>query len=283
MYKVGFMVGHQSYVPHAEVLVESIKSFGGILKETPIAIMTPKHKKVEMNIEGITQVEFTIPRKYQRIPYVDKMYAAMNFEQLANGPILWMDVDSIVLQEPKALEIDGSIGISVVDKKNIGLAYEAQMDEFWTSIYGYFEIEKIEKGLCTTIGEEAIKPYFNAGLVAVKAEKGLFDKVVKGIEALYKNDVIKKKIQSSKPHSQYFYQAVLTGAILSSYDIEDISFMNDSINYPLHLKNKHPRKFDVDEIQTLRYDNYFDKSKGLPALKHIIREKEQYLGRIDYY
>lgn len=283
MYKVGFMVGHQSYVPHAEVLVESIRSFGGYLKDAPIAIMTPKHQNVIMNIQGITQVDFVVPRKYQRVPYVDKMIAAMHFEQLADGPILWMDVDSIVLQEPLALKIDQGISVKVVDKRNIGLKVDEPLDGVWKSIYEYYGLEDKFQGITTTIDCISIKPYFNAGLVAVNSDKGIFAKTVEGIEVLLKNGLVKKSIQSSKELNIFFHQAVLTGAILASYDWDEIILMGDMVNYPLHFKNKYPRELGFDSIQTLRYDTYFDKSKGLGAIKHIIREKEQYLGTNWYY
>ena len=45
-YHIGMMINHSSYVPHAELLIKSIRKNGGIYRECPIFVMTPKHTNI---------------------------------------------------------------------------------------------------------------------------------------------------------------------------------------------------------------------------------------------
>jgi len=284
-YHIGMMIGHSSYVPHAELLIKSIRKNGGIYRECPIFVMTPKHAKVAWYFEEASQLEYVVPEELRKLPFADKMLAAADFEKNIDASYIWMDVDSIVLHEPKewALYNKGEIGVKAVDQRNIGCSFEEIITPFWKEIYEYFGVSTDVFPLFSTVGQEKIKPYFNAGMIVIKEHKNLFTCVSNGLKDLLKNPIILEKLQTDFSHRIFFHQAVLSIAILAKYSEKDIYIMNDWVNYPLHFRSQYPRCIDFEELETIRYDTYFENHEAPIELTSLIEHNESLLKIRWYY
>ena len=126
-------------------------------------------------------------------PFAVKVFAAAAAESLARGQadyLAWMDSDSIVVSEPKALLLsDGKdLGYRPVDHTLIGSPYDAPIDRFWESIYrhcGVPESRGFPFPMVTSVDERRIRPYFNAGLLVVRPERGLLQSWRERFHRLY--------------------------------------------------------------------------------------------------
>lgn len=282
---IGMMIGHSSYVPHGELLIKSIRKNGGVYRECPIFVLTPEHANIVWCFEEGNQLEYEVPEGLRKLPFADKMLAAAAFEKNTDGPYIWMDVDSIVLQEPKEWILDNNdeIGIKAVDKQNIGCPFEDAITPFWNEIYQYFGVSTDVFPLFSTVGQEKMKPYFNAGMIVIKKHNNLFASVVSGMKDLLKKTIIVEKIQTDFLHSIFFHQAVLSVAILARYPEKNICIMNDRVNYPLHFRSQYPRCFDFEELETIRYDTYFEEHEVPIELTSLIEHKKDLLKMRWYY
>lgn len=284
-YHIGMMIGHNSYVPHGELLIRSIRKNGGIYRDCPIFVMTPKHLKIVWCSEYANQLEYEVPEELRKLPFSDKMLAAAVFEKHIKDSYIWMDVDSIVLQEPKEWALDNryEIGLKAVDQRNIGCLFEMVITPFWKEIFKYYGVSTDIFPLISTVGQEKIKPYFNAGMVVVKNHKNLFTSVASGMKDLLKNPIISEKIQTDVLHSIFFHQAVLSVSILAKYPKEHIYIMKDRINYPLHYRDQYPLCIDFEKLETIRYDTYFEENKVPIELASLIEDRENLLKMRWYY
>lgn len=282
-YQIGIMVGHNSFIPHGELLIKSIRNNGGLYHSCPISILTPKHAKVMWKNKEAKQIEFDVPLELRTLPFADKMIAAAFFEKRINGPYIWLDVDSIVLHEPKEWDLDNRyIGIKPVDKRNIGCLYEETITSFWKEIYKYFNLNTDVFPVYSTVGEEKIKPYFNVGMVVIKKHKDLFTKVVNAIINLLKNPIIIKKIHTDISHRIFFHQAVFSVATLAEYPRKNIYLMNYQVNYPLHYREQYPHYINFKDLETIRYDTYFEKQQTPIELVSLVENNESSL-KINWY
>ncbi len=257
--EIGFMIGEKTYLSHAIQLVESIQRNGGFLKSSRIVIMIPLHADFEVEIPCTEQRTFSIPPEMERIPFVDKMFAASAFESACKGSYLWMDVDSIVLKEPISILIHNKIGIKAVDKRNIGILQENPLDLIWKELYNYYMLsEKNQHALSTTISREMIHPYFNVGFVCVLEKRGLFQRTCEGILDLIYEDTIKNILDESPVYQVFFHQAVFTCALLKLYSEQERSILPIHINFPLHFYKEMRGEISLLDLQSVRYDSYFE-------------------------
>ena len=267
MKSIGFMIKHPHFITHAKALVNSIRMFGGILANYAIFILVPPEFDTNINIPSANIMEFSLSKELTQYPFVDKIAAAQKLEQHLQGDgFIWMDADSLVLQSPENLILnsDKKIGFKPVDKKNIGISFNQELDDFWHEIYNYFELTPSFIKYRTSVSEEKIYPYINAGLITIPNPEQVFTKTMQAIVDLAQKESIKGKIQSSVPHRIFFHQAVLTVAILKTFTPQERVHLPNNINYPLHFHNE--LNHDLDSIQTLRYDTFFNDSPTIPSL-----------------
>lgn len=84
MNKIGFFIGHESYINKAKVLVESLFNNTSLLQEYELIALYPNHLSLAIDIHQITQISFELPTHYRSIPFIDKMFAAAEFESICN-------------------------------------------------------------------------------------------------------------------------------------------------------------------------------------------------------
>lgn len=286
MQNIGFMVGDMSLVPHAQVLVETIRNNSETFKESNIFVLIPQHKQIKLNIENIHQIEFDLPQDFLSLPYADKMWAAAALEKHLTGQgFIWLDVDSLILQEPHEFVLPSrkSIGYKAVDIRNIGIPADEPLDDFWQTIYSHFYLDSTTTNpMKTTITQESIHPYINAGMIVLSHPRRLFATVTQAILDLHKHPVIEKKLKESNLHRIFFHQAILTVSILYIFPQNEIHYLSPYINYPLQFNDR--LLLDLNLIQTVRYDMFFNENNlVLEAIQKIVSGREEELKMSWYY
>lgn len=281
MKKIGFFIGHGNYLNHARVLCKSILENTSLTQEYQIFAMTPEYIDLKVDIPGVVQINVDVPMIYRSIPFIDKMLAAASFESNCADGYIWMDVESYFFKPMEFLN-DAGIYVNPVDKRNIGDVYGGGQSTIWQIIYRYFQLSKEQPYVNTSVTKEKIYPYFNVGMVVVNKHKDLFKTVREAILELLDYDELKKQIDESVIHKIFMHQAIFSCAVMKKYG-KNIKPLPYGVSYPLHLHEFNPAQIPMEDLISIRYDNYFD-SNSIPLIwKHIFNDIKNDLKSNWYY
>lgn len=258
----------------ARVLIESIRTFGCDYKDVPVWLYVTEQlqKDATETLQKFASLHVDIkicqaPEEARWFSLANVVFMAAQFETDAesHGAVIAMlGSDTVVLQAldefvlPKGI----SLGYRPVFHKNINPMFSEPLDDYWTRAY---EIMSIQKStvfpMVTPADGDTIRPYFQAGCLVVRPEKGIFRKWKEQFTALYSDSLIRKMSEKDIRLRIFTFQVALTGAILNNLErIEMIQF-SDKINYPIFFREMFGAKRDFHDITnatTIRYEFFFN-------------------------
>ncbi len=268
----------------AAMLSASIRAFAEALSASPIWVLVPGatgamsgDARERLASLDVRLVRFGIDQGVSDLPFAAKVIASAAAEAAVQGQsdfLVWMDSDSLVVQEPSALLLSEarSLGCRPVDCALIGSLFERPVDPFWRLVYQECGVpEERVFPMTTSVDENRIRAYFNAGLLVVRPERGLLELWHDNLLRLWADADLERLCRHDRLYRIFFHQAALAGSVLSSVRPEEIEELPHRINYPLHLHARYPverRLRYVNELITGRYDVFFDDpdwGKAFPA------------------
>ncbi|UCG52092.1 MAG: MBL fold metallo-hydrolase, partial [Candidatus Latescibacterota bacterium] len=264
---------NEEQLHHTLILTESIRTFAGKFQEAPIWLFMPDNlartRKQTLAKLDTLNVEVKVsdtPKEALPFYFAGKTFAAAKCEALAEGRtrvLIWMDEDTVVLTEPTEVVLDEgiSLGYRPVMHKNIGSLYEEPLDQFWARVYEKLGVsDDAVFPMVTVASRETLRPYFNAGLLVVRPERGILKKWAESFRVLYGDPVFVEMVEEDMYKRIFLHQAALSGAILNRLRREEMTELPRKFNYPLFFKQMHgaEEEFDsIDGVVSFRYDVYF--------------------------
>jgi hypothetical protein len=257
----------------ALMMGNSLRDFGGELKDSPIWILVPEGNIQFSNqiLEKISTlnaeiVVFEISPNELRFPFASKVAAAAHAEanlMCGSNLLVWLDSDNIILREPDEFLLPGQIylGYRPVHHKLIGPTWGQPLDPFWNLIYQSCQVPKGQQFQMTTHTGEKSQPYFNAGTFVIRPERQLMAKWRKSFTELMDKPEFQVFYKTDNRYIIFFHQAVFTGVLLHELERPEMLVLSSKINYPLHLHaeipvDRRPRK--LVDLTSVRYENIFD-------------------------
>lgn len=258
----------------ARVLIESIRTFGGDYKNVPIWLYVTEQlqKDAAETLQKFASLNVVIktcqaPEKARWFPLANVVFMAAQMETDAENQgvvIAMLGSDTVVLQPldefvlPKGI----SLGYRPVFHRNINPLFSEPLDDYWTRAY---EIMGIQKStvfpMVTSADGDTIRPYFQAGCLAVRPEKTIFRKWKEQFTALYSDSLIREMSEQGMKLRIFTFQVALTGAILNNLERTEIMQFSDRINYPIFFREMFGAKRDFHDITnatTIRYEHFFN-------------------------
>jgi len=270
------------------LLTESIRAFAGSLSQAPIWCFIlgdernlSETAKDRLSALNITFIHFESDAKIPRFPFMRKVFVSAQAESIAQGKtdlLVWLDSDTIVLQEPKGfvLQHGKSLGCRPVHHTLIGSRYNEPLDRFWMQIYRYCRVpEDRVFPMMTHVDGTLIRPYFNAGLLIVRPDKRLLRIWRDNFLETYKAADVQELYKKDERYAVFMHQAVLTGTVLSTLQTDEIDELPPTYNYPLHLYWEDvtdSRPSSLEEMITFRYEDFFESlewRKKIPAKEQL--------------
>jgi len=289
---IGFYVGHVNYFAHANALIYSISMNTNLLEKYEIFMAVGSHvstdffkfdKSVDLKLAHLVIVD--IPVKLRNIPFLDKLIAAQAVEKKSDEGLIWLDVESYFcnfnysFQNAKV----GKVYVNPVDKKNIGITYGSDLSFIWKEITSELDVDLISfDEVYTRVTNEKIYPYFNLGMVWLEVCKGVFSMTVDALLILLEKDSVIDYIEKSPIDMLFIHQAVFTVAMLKLYG-DSILSLPQRMNYPLHLIKEDVNPLELSQVQSIRYDNYFDDNTLPSDLMRWFNGQEKKLKSYWYY
>jgi hypothetical protein len=281
-----FMLGSGEAENEALRLARSIRTFGGEFCFNPIWMLSQRNEedlteatRQELFSIGARLVTFDMDPDKAEFPFAAYVTAAGIAEGLAQGAasfLAMMATDTLVLQPPSefVLQSGKSLGACPVHLKLLGSDFNEPIDEFWRLIYRDCQVG-VENAFAmqTIVDEQAVRVYFNAGLLVVRPERGLLRVWQSNFERLFCLPEYEPFYQQDELYQVFMHQAVLAGSILSKLKSEEFQQFPFEVNYPLHLHTRvlaERRPKSLDQLVTCRYED-FAEVFGNPFVDSLIQ------------
>jgi hypothetical protein len=269
------------------VMVESLRTFGGELRNAPVWVYLPDTQpEIEKSIEtrpvpaGVTLKRSSTPADARQFWFSGKVFAAALAESDAVGRyqlLVWLDPDVIFVKEPRDFLLPDSIslGYRPVMHKLIGSRYSEPPDQFWTRVYDKLGVASSSIfPVQTPIDQETIRAYFNAGLLVLRPEMGVLRKWPECFAILYTDTVFVDWCKQDQKKAVFLHQVALAGDILLTLRKTDMVELPATYNYPLFLKDKYPasqRPASLDDVVLFRHEFIFSQPAVLEQVKDSSR------------
>jgi hypothetical protein len=244
----------------AELLVESLRRWGGTLAESPVYAFAPRpgHEPAEETVGrlaelGATYVAEPLVDRFAETPTFNKIFVSAWAErELDHETLVFTDTDAVFLGEPLELaEGDWVAAARPVDRRIAGSKGKGKNEPYWRRMYDALDV-KGRPFVETTVGNLEIRAYWNSGLVAARRQAGLFGAWEAAIHRLYDLDVVYQR----RPH----FMDQLSWAAVTADVHERVRILSAAYNYPIRQRQALPeaaRDLDLDRIVHLHYRLWF--------------------------
>jgi hypothetical protein len=255
------------------ILAESIRAFGGRYKDAPIrAYMPPGLAESEPDMIkslerlGVEPRTADAPEEALWFYFARKIFASAEAEKDATGGadvLAWLDEDTIFFDEPHEFRLpEGkSLGYRPVMHKNVGLLFDDPMDEFWGRAFDLLSVpDSSLYPMVTPADGDTIKPYINAGCLAIRPGCGLMDEWVECFKVLYSDSALTEMCRADVKKRIFIHQIALAGAVLRHFDRKETLELSAAVNYPIFFEQMFGAKRVFDDITgvvTIRHESYF--------------------------
>jgi hypothetical protein len=268
----------------ARILARSLWRFGGAFARAPLVAVAPVDEMPEREsimALGVELLSYEPEPALRAMKLGSKAEAAQAAEEHARRRAIevlaWMDLDSIILDEPAAFLLPANVRAAFrpVHHRLIGSPVSEPPDAFWTAVLGFCGADPSSAfAVTSTVDRERIRFYPNAGCLAVRPREGILtawrDCLVQAV-----GDAGLLAMNQEPLQSLFLHQALLAGTILARVPETGLLELPFAYNYPVHLHRKVPealRPGRLEDLVTARYEDFaFLEDGGLPMGEAVRR------------
>ena len=268
----------------ALVMAESIREFGGGMRNAPIWVYRPEGRPdVDSTLRnkqkdlGVVLKTVPIPEDARGAWFAGKVNASAVAEAEAEGKgviLAWLDPDEIFVKEPKEFMLpEGiSLGYRPVMHKLIGSPYSEPPDEFWSRVYAKLSVpEAAVFPVISPLDQLTLRAYLNAGVMIVRPERGLLRKWPDCFRTLYSDSVFAEWCRTDQLRAIFLHQAALAGDVLTLLKRSETMELPPTYNYPAYFHDRYPAKAKpktLDEVVMFRHE-FFAPGRGFMDITTI--------------
>jgi hypothetical protein len=262
-----------SSVDNVRLLALSLRTFGGTRRDAPLRLYLPvgfapaeSDTLRALRDLGVEVLAGAWPDGADEFLYGRKPYAAAQAEADAAGRaavLVWLDEDTVVLQEPEefVLPAGKSLGYRPVMHRNIGLLIDEPPDAFWGRVYSLLGVGEASLfPVVTPADGDTLKPYINAGCLAVRPERGLLARWAADFTTLRRDSLLAALCRQDRRHRTFIHQAALAGSVLTHLSRAEMLELSDRLNYPIFFERMFGARRVFDDLTgvvTFRHESFF--------------------------
>lgn len=252
--------------PSARLLLQSIRSFGGQMRDDPVWLFEADPHNAsckDMAKNGVEVLPLDIPDSVRDYLFAGKVVACARAEELA-GPhvqsLVWLSHDFLVLQPPLFLSLgpDFDAAFRPVHIKNIGIPAGEPLDAFWERVYDTIGAKDTGTAVESFVDVERIHPYYNSHAFAVNPSRGLMRRWFRYFEALVCNEEFQSGPCRDERHKVFLHQAVLSALLTTVLPAQRIRTLPPDYIYPYNLQQSVPRErraVRLNDLVCIAYEN----------------------------
>ncbi len=257
----------------ARLVVESLRAFGGPLRDSPVWAFVSDSERVSHalpDIVGLHSFPLTLEEGFPPYPFAEKVWAFAQAEEMA-GPeirsLVWLSLDCLVVNSPRLFDLGPSADIAPADAafrpvhhRNIGSLAREPLDAFWQGIYHALGIDDMPYTIESFVDRQTLRPYFNTHCFALNPALG----VGHAWWVCFRKMVADRAFQTGPcrdaAHQIFMHQAILSTLIAKLLSWERVRMLPAEYNYPLNLLSEIPedcRPPTFNSLVTPVYEDVF--------------------------
>lgn len=280
------LVVEKGYIEHqAKLLVESIHAFYGgdksmldVFTFSPRKNFKPDAATCEFLSPYVTHhFDENLNTQFTEFPLINGHIGASFFEQ--NFPeytqVMLLDTDTVFLQDFEFLlqHADSGLYLAPVDNKGVGsLGTQDENHLFWQQLYAFLAIDEPTSKVVTTVGQDRIWPYYNAGFVCAKGIPGFFTQWLANFKSIYASNI--RSVFAGKNGSKSIYLEQVALALTAQQHRGLIIDLPKSINYPIPFHPRLKQRSDAMALSDLVHVHYHRWFQHPGFLTHIATPEE---------
>jgi hypothetical protein len=250
----------------ASLLVESLRSFGGDLKDKPVLVYdTDYHAQSEVVLkqDGVFHAPLVLPSLIEGYFYADKVFACAEAEREVApnfSTLTWIATDCLILQAPTLFRLQDAClaALRPVHIQNIGLEIVGSIDAYWEKVYLALGVEDVSLSVNSFVDGKHLRAYFNSHAFSVDSRKGWMVKWLDQFCVLATDPTFQSQACADDLHKVFLHQAVLSTLLATSIEKPDLRILPPEYNYPYNLQPRLPpdrQATSLDELVCIAYEN----------------------------
>lgn len=232
----------------ARLLIESIQSFGGAMRDCEIWIFAtdPEVESCrEFASSRVRVFSLLVPEALKRYPFGDKVLACARAETQAPvgvQSLIWLDLECLVIQPPTLYHLGDQFDVALrpVHLRNVGLSASEPLDDFWKGIYSELGIADVARTVESFIDCQRLRAYYNSHVLSVNPGRQLFGRWLVHFERLLEDETFQGRACQDERHRVFLFQALFSALVASSVAEHRVRILPSSYNYPYNLHSRIP-------------------------------------------
>jgi hypothetical protein len=243
----------------ARIVVESLRAFGGPLRDSPVWAFLLDPNRVSRalpGIEGVRRFPLNVEKAYQGYPFAEKVYACARAEEMA-GPelcsLVWLSLDCLVINPPVLFDLGPSADAAFrpVHHRNVGSLVQKPLDDFWQGVYRALEIDDMPYTVESFADGQTLRPYFNTHCFAFNPAAGLARAWWAFFKAMVTDEAFQAGPCRDELHQIFLHQAILSTLVVKLLPWERVRLLPPEYNYPLNLLHEMPSDRRATRLNSL--------------------------------
>ncbi len=261
----------------ARILIDSIRAFGGALRDCPIWVFETNSQNApcqDLAGNGIRVIPLNVPTTIRDYIFGDKVYACAQAEAMATPEaqsLVWIDPICMVVNPPLLFDLGMAFDAAVrpVHIRNVGLLVTDPLDEFWQEIYATVGVSDIASTVESFVDRQHMRAYFNSHAFAINPQKGLLRRWLDLFRKLVCDQTFQARACADERHQIFLFQAVLSALLVTSLDSQRIRILPPTYSYPYNLHARVPTENRPQSLSDLVCFTYEDRSINPSAMTDI--------------
>ena len=259
------VLAHESALPGVQMLVGSLRTFGGPFSQAPLWIfdLTPEAELCgRMAANRVETFPLSLPAELRGYPFAGKVAACARAEELVPShltSLVWISSDCLIFNPPRAVLLTPphQAALRPVHIQNIGAAREGALNAYWREIYRQVAQKPPAFSVDSFVDRVTLYPYFNTHTFAVNPRPGLMGRWQEIFLRLVKDEPFQSGACRDTPHKIFLHQAVFSALLSTHLDQDRISMLPPTYGYPYNLQEQIPtrrRVKDLGELVSLTWE-----------------------------
>jgi len=249
----------------AQLLIDSIRSFGGALRRCPVWLFDSAAQEPSAKYPHGPDVEvlsLSVPDKVRHYLFADKVYACARAEEMVSSDIqslIWIDPACLVINPPELYNLGSSFDAAVrpVHIRNVGLLPDEPLDGFWRGICDVVGVDDIQTTVETFVDVQRIRSYFNSHAFAMKPSRGILQRWFEHFATLVSDEEFQANACEDERHRIFLHQAVWSALLVAERGVERVRELPPDYNYPYNLHPSVPlgkRAAALNDLVSIAYE-----------------------------
>ena len=232
----------------ARLLIDSIRAFGGELRDCPIWLFEANPQNApcqDLASDNVRIIALNIPASLENYLFADKVSACAQAEAMATPDVqsfIWMDPTVLCVQPPVLFDLGAEFDVALrpVHIRNIGSLTTEPLDAYWQTIYRTIGVDDIAPTVESFVDAQNLRAYFNTHAFAANPNLGLFARWGTYFASLIGNAAFQTRACQDQRHQVFLHQAILSALVATMIDAARVRILPPEYNYPLHLHTQIP-------------------------------------------